>query len=48
MIVALQTERLQTLEEVRAFVNGNEGVDFKLEDRASTYGFVRRTLVQWG
>ena len=48
MIVTLQTERIRTLEEVRAFVDGNEPVDFELADRESAYGFVRRTLAQFG
>ena len=47
MIVTLQTERITTLEEVRAFVEGNGPVDFELVDRESAYGFVRRTLVRF-
>ena len=47
MIVTLQTERLQRLGQIRAFVSGNEAVDFELVDRASAYGFIRRTLVQF-
>ena len=35
MIVTLQTERIRTLEEVRAFMEGNGPVDIKLADRAS-------------
>ena len=46
--MTLQTERLQRLEQVRAFVSGNEAVDFELVDRPSAYGFIRRTLVQFG
>ncbi len=48
MIVTLQTERIGTLEEVRAFMEGNEPVDIKLADRASAYDFIRRTLVRFG
>ena len=48
MIVTLQTERIRTLDEVRAFVEGNEPVDFELADRESAYGFVRRTLAHFG
>ena len=48
MIVTLQTERIRTLEEVRAFVEGSERVDIKLADRASAYDFIRRTLVRFG
>ena len=47
MIVTLQIERLETLDGVRAFVEGSEPVDFKLVDRESAYGFVRRTLVRF-
>ena len=35
MIVTLQTERVQTLEQVRRVAEGNEPVDFALADRAS-------------
>ena len=45
--MTLQTERLQSLEQIRAFVRGNEAVDFELVDRPSAYGFIRRTLVQF-
>ena len=48
MIVSMQTERLQTLEQIRGFVGGNEEVEFKLAERGSAYGLVRRTLVQFG
>ena len=44
MIVTLQTERLRTMEQVRAFVEGSEPVDYQPKDRASAYAFVRRTL----
>ena len=47
MIVTLQTERLQTLEQVGVFVEGNEAVDFEHVDRESAYAFTRRTLVQF-
>jgi len=47
MIVTLQTERMRTLEEVRAFVEGSEPVDIKLADRASAHDFLRRTLVRF-
>ena len=43
--MTLQTERLRTMEQVRAFVEGSEPVDYKPQDRASAYAFVRRTLV---
>ena len=47
MIVTLQTQRVQTLEQVRRVAEGNEPVDFALADRASAYDFIRRTLVQF-
>ena len=43
--MTLQTGRLRTMEQVRAFVEGSEPVDYKPKDRASAYAFVRRTLV---
>ena len=48
MIVTLQTERVRTLEQVRAFVEGSEAVDFAGADRESVYEFVRRALVRLG
>ncbi|WP_419942443.1 integrase [Candidatus Palauibacter sp.] len=44
MIVTLRTERIRTLDEVRAFLEGSEPVDFTLNDRDSAYVFVRRSL----
>ena len=46
MIVTLQTERLQTVEQIRGFLDGNGEVDFRPLDRDEAYGFVRRTLVR--
>lgn len=46
MIVTLQTERVRTLEQVRAFVEGSEAVDFAGGDREGVYDLVRRTLVK--
>ena len=48
MIVTLQTERVRTLGQVRAFVEGSEAVDFAGTDRESVYEFVRRALVRLG
>ena len=48
MIVTLQTERVRTLDQVRAFVEGSEAVDFAGADRESVYEFVRRALVRLG
>ena len=46
MIVTLQTERVRTLEQVRAFLGGSEAVDFAGVDRDGVYDLVRRTLVR--
>ena len=46
MIVTLQTERVQTLEQVHAFIEGSEAADFAGVERESVYEFVRRALVQ--
>ena len=46
MIVTLQTQRVRSLEQVRAFVEGSEAVDFAGGDREGVYTLVRRTLVQ--
>ncbi len=48
MIVTLRTERIRTLEQVRAFLDGNEAADFVLADRDSAYVLVRRTLERFG
>jgi len=48
MIVDIQTRRLRTVGQLRAFVEGKEAVDFEPRDRDEPYGFVRDTLVrQW-
>ena len=44
----LRTERIRTLDQVRAFLDGSEPADFELADRTSAYAFVRRTLVRFG
>ena len=45
--MTLQTGRLRTMEQIRAFVAGCESVDSKPKDRACVYAFVRRTLVKF-
>ena len=47
MIVSLQTHRLETLDDVLAFVVGAEAADMALLDRESAYRFVRETLVRF-
>ena len=52
--MTLRTERVRTLDQVRAFVEGSEAVDprfhggraFTGADRESVYEFVRRALVR--
>ena len=46
MIVTVQTERVRTLEQVRAFLEGSEAVDFVESEREGVYDLVRRTLVR--
>ena len=45
--MTIHTERLRTMEQVRAFVEGSGPVDYQPEDRRSAYEFVRRTLVRF-
>ena len=44
----IQTRRLRTIGQLRAFVEGNEAVDFQPRDRDEAYGFVRDTLERFG
>ena len=48
MIVTLQTERIRTIEQVAAFVEANEPVEFQPVDRAGAYDVVSRTLARLG
>lgn len=48
MIVTLQTRRLQTLEQVRAFLDGSEALDIEVHQREAGYAFVAETLRQFG
>ena len=48
MIVTLQTERIRTIEQVAAFVEASEPVDFHPRDRTSAHEFVTRTLARLG
>ena len=45
--MTMATERLASLEQVRAFVEGSEGLDFAVADRSSRNDFVRRMLVKF-
>jgi hypothetical protein len=44
MIVTLHTQGLQTLAQIRAFVEGNEPVSFTLADRTAAYAWMADTL----
>ena len=46
--MTLQTQRLQTLEQVRAFVEGNALISFALTDRASAHAWMVDTLQRFG
>ena len=46
--MTMATERLESLEQVRAFVEGSDGLDFVGSDRPSRNDFVRRVLVKFG
>lgn len=39
-----RTDRIRTLGQVWAFLDGSQPADFELSERASAYAFVRRTL----
>ena len=44
MIVKLDTQRLQTLDQVREFLAGSRPLDLQPETRAEAYAFVAETL----
>ena len=44
MIVSLDTHRLQTLDQVREFLDGSEQVDLQPQTRADSYAFVAKTV----
>ena len=47
MILSLDVERLRTPEQVRAFLDGSEPVDFNPVSRDEAYAFVSRTLTRF-
>ena len=47
MILSLHVERLRTPEQVRAFLDGSEPVDFNPVSRDEAYAFVSRTLTRF-
>ena len=46
MIVALCTERIRTLDDIRAFLGGNEAADITPRDREAAYAFIERAAGQ--
>ncbi|MEF8834490.1 MAG: hypothetical protein V5A42_06480 [Halofilum sp. (in: g-proteobacteria)] len=46
--MTLQTQRIQTLEQVRAFLEGSEALDIEPHEREASYAFVADTLRQFG
>ena len=47
MIVTLCTERIRTLDHIRAFLEGSEAADITPHDREAAYAFIERTLVRF-
>lgn len=47
MIVKLHTERLQTLDEIRAFLTGVVPLDFQIPSREAAYGWIEASLRQF-
>ena len=45
--MTLCTERIRTLDDIRAFLGGSEAADITPHDRAAAYAFVERTLVRF-
>ncbi|MCG5549578.1 integrase [Halorhodospira halochloris] len=44
MIVKLHTQKLQTMSEIEAFLEGSQSLEFELTDREDAYRFVAETL----
>ena len=47
MIVTLCTERIRTLDDIRAFLDGSEAADITPHDREAAYAFIERALVRF-
>ena len=45
--MTLCTERIRTLDDIRAFLGGNEAADITPHDRAAAYAFIERALVRF-
>lgn len=48
MIVTLKTHRLQTLEQIRAFLDGTQPIGFQAPQRDAAYGFITQQLIHFG
>jgi len=48
MIVTLKTQGLQTLEQIRAFLEGTQPLDFRVPGREGAYDFIVRQLRRFG
>ncbi len=48
MNVRLHSQRLQTVEEIRAFLSGSTTFDFELHSREEAYRWIQDTLRQFG
>ena len=45
--MTLCTERIRTLDDIRAFLGGNEAADITPHDREAAYAFIERALVRF-
>ena len=45
--MTLHTERIRTLDDIRAFLDGNQAADIAPHDREAAYAFIDRTLVRF-
>ena len=45
--MTLCTERIRSLDDIRAFLGGSEGADIAPHDREAAYAFIERTLVRF-
>jgi transposase InsO family protein len=48
MIVMLQTQGLRTLDDLRSFLAGNQGVEIHTPNREACYAFIAQTLSRFG
>lgn len=48
MIVTLHTQGLQAFEQIRAYVEDSQALDFEITDRRAAYAFVTDTLLRFG